>query len=180
MGIIERIREYGLRKGYYDPNDSYDEDEYEDVVDEEDDEYDDKHYRTQKLQRTVKRELEPIQSSSRPRFVSASSASPTSKVVNIHNNFQMQVVISYPETIDEASTVCEYIKSGKTVVVNLENVKHETAQRIVDFLGGVSYALDGDIQYVSNKIFVLAPNNVDITGQFKEELKSNGIIFSLR
>lgn len=175
MGIIEKIREYGLKKGYYDPKDNYDEDEYEDEYEEETDELDDSRYRTQRLERTVRRELEPI-SSARSRAASM----PTTKVVNIHNNFQMQVVISYPETIDEASTVCEYIKAGKTVVVNLENVKHETAQRIVDFLGGVSYALDGDIQYVSNKIFVLAPNNVDITGQFKEELKSNGIVFSLR
>lgn len=175
MGIIEKIREYGLKKGYYDQRDNYDDEEYEEYDEEEYDE-DDTRYRTQKLERTVRRELEPIQST---RSRTASSGV-TSKVVSIHNNFQMQVVISYPETIDEASTVCEYIKANKTVVVNLENVKHETAQRIVDFLGGVSYALDGDIQYVSNKIFVLAPNNVDITGQFKEELKSNGIIFSLR
>lgn len=176
MGIIEKIREYGLKKGYYDQSDNYD-DEYEDVEEyDEDDEEDEKRYRTQRLERTIRRELEPIRS---PR-TTASSAGVTSRVVSIHGNFQMQVVISYPETIDEASTVCEYIKANKTVVVNLENVKHETAQRIVDFLCGVSYALDGDIQYVSNKIFVLAPSNVDITGQFKEELKSNGIVFSLK
>jgi cell division inhibitor SepF len=60
----------------------------------------------------------------------------------------------------------------------MENTKHDIAQRVVDFLGGVAYALDGDIQCVSNKIFIIAPKNVDISGHFKEELKANGLLFS--
>jgi cell division inhibitor SepF len=90
----------------------------------------------------------------------------------------MLVVITHPQKVDDAGSICDYIKSGKTVVVNLEDTDFDTAQRVVDFLSGVSYSLDGDIQCVSNKIFILAPRNVDVTGQFKEELKENGFLFS--
>ena len=117
----------------------------------------------------------PSYSSRASRSSSASSAN--SKIVNIHTNVQMQVVITYPQSVDESGIICDYIKSNKTVVVNLEGIDHTVAQRIVDFLGGVTYALDGDVQCISNKIFIVAPKNVDISGHFKEELKANGVFF---
>ena len=94
------------------------------------------------------------------------------KVVNIHSNNQFKVVIMQPETFDDAREACDHLKSKKPVVVNLENLNKETAQRIVDFLSGSVYGLDGDIQKVSAGIFLIAPNNVDIMGQFKDEFKS--------
>jgi len=101
----------------------------------------------------------------------------TSKIVNIHTNVQMEVVITAPEKVEDAGIVCDYIKSKKTVIVNLEGVMYENAQRITDFLSGACHALDGSIQRISNNIFIVAPMNVDLTGQFKEELKANGIVF---
>ncbi len=99
----------------------------------------------------------------------------SSKVVNIHTNVQMEVVVTTPENLEEAGEVCDYLKSKKTVVVNLESIEHETAQRISDFLCGACYALDGSIQLISDDIFIIGPVNVEISGQFKEELKANGI-----
>ncbi len=98
-----------------------------------------------------------------------------SKVVNIHTNVQMEVVVTAPGNLEEAGEVCDYLKAKKTVIVNLENIEHESAQRISDFLCGACYALDGSIQLISDDIFIIGPVNVDITGQFKEELKANGI-----
>ncbi len=98
-----------------------------------------------------------------------------SKVVNIHTNVQMEVVVTMPNNLEEAGEVCDYLKSKKTVIVNLESIEHEIAQRISDFLCGACYALDGSIQLISDDIFIIGPVNVDITGQFKEELKANGI-----
>ncbi len=98
-----------------------------------------------------------------------------SKVVNIHTNVQMEVVVTAPGNLEEAGEVCDYLKAKKTVIVNLENIEHEAAQRISDFLCGACYALDGSIQLISDDIFIIGPVNVDITGQFKEELKANGI-----
>jgi len=98
-----------------------------------------------------------------------------SKIVNIHTNVQMEVVVTAPNNLEEAGEVCDYLKEKKTVIVNLENIEHEIAQRISDFLCGACYALDGSIQLISDDIFIIGPVNVDITGQFKEELKANGI-----
>lgn len=94
------------------------------------------------------------------------------KVVNIHSNNQFKVVIVQPETFDDAREVCDHLKSKKPVVVNLENLNKETAQRVVDFLSGSVYGLDGDIQKVSASIFMIAPNNVDIMGDFRDDLKN--------
>jgi len=164
MGLLEKVRnmalQTGTRSSTRDDYDEYDEyDEYEDEYDEPE----------------VKEEPRSTRATREVSRASSTASSGRSTVLSIHTNVQMQVVISYPETIDEAGSICEYVKANKTVVVNLENVKHEMAQRIIDFLGGVSYALEGDIQYVSNKIFLVAPKNVDISGHFKEELKANGI-----
>jgi len=97
-----------------------------------------------------------------------------SKVVNIHSNNQFKVVIMQPETFDDARDVCDHLKNKKPIVVNLESLSKETAQRVVDFLSGSVYGLDGDIQKISAGIFLIAPNNVDIMGVFKDELKNKG------
>ena len=97
------------------------------------------------------------------------------KVVNIHSNSQFKVVIMQPETFDDARDVCDHLKNKKPVIVNLENLTKETAQRVVDFLSGAVYAVDGDIQKVSTGIFMIAPNNVEVMGDVKDELKSKGV-----
>lgn len=100
-----------------------------------------------------------------------------SKVVNIHSNNQFKVVIMQPEAFDDARDICDHLKNKKPVVVNLENMSKETAQRVVDFLSGAVYSLDGDIQKVSTGIFLIAPNNVDIMGVFKEDLRNKNVAF---
>ena len=61
------------------------------------------------------------------------------------------------------------------MIINLENLDPELAKKIFDFVSGAVYALDGSIQKVSKSIFVLAPSNVDISGNISEELKNSGI-----
>lgn len=99
-----------------------------------------------------------------------------SKIVNIHTNIQMEVVVIHPETYDEAQDICDHISVKKPVIINLEKLDHDTAQRIMDFVSGACYALAGNLQRVTNYIFIIAPDNVDIAGDFREELKTNGII----
>lgn len=113
---------------------------------------------------------------SSPSRVSSSSRKNTSQVVSIHTNIQMQVVIIKPECYEDAQEICDQVKGKKPVVVNLEKVEYPIAQRIMDFLSGTCYSLDGTIQRVANNIFIIAPENVDISGDFKEELKTKGII----
>ncbi len=97
------------------------------------------------------------------------------KVVNIHTKTQMKVVIYEPTNFDEAPSIVDNLKSRKPVIINLENIDTELAKKFFDFLNGAIYALDGNIQKVSAGIFILAPNNVDISGNIKEELKNKGV-----
>lgn len=97
------------------------------------------------------------------------------KVVKIHTTAQLKLVVMQPETFDDARDIANHLKSKKPVVMNLEFVEKDIARRIVDFLSGAVYALDGNIQKVSNGIFIITPYNVGIMGDFKDELKNKGI-----
>jgi len=110
-----------------------------------------------------------------PQFLYSSSKKQQNKVVNIHSTNQFKVVIAQPEKYDDAQEICDHLKNKKPIVINLEDIEKESAQRIIDFLSGSVYALDGNIQKVSSGIFLIAPNNVDIMGDFKDELKNKGV-----
>ncbi len=97
------------------------------------------------------------------------------KVVKIHTTAQLKLVVMQPETFDDARDIANHLKSKKPVVMNLEFVEKDIARRIVDFLSGAVYALDGNIQKVSNGIFIITPYNVGIMGDFKDELRNKGI-----
>lgn len=97
------------------------------------------------------------------------------KVVKIHTTAQLKLVVMQPESFEDARDIANHLKSKKPVVMNLESVEKDVARRIVDFLSGAVYALDGNIQKVSNGIFLIAPYNVGIMGDFKDELRSKGI-----
>ncbi len=99
----------------------------------------------------------------------------SSRVVKLHNSSaQMRVVVIQPESFDEARDITNHLKSKKPIVVNLESVDKTVARRIIDCLSGAVYALDGSMQKVSNGIFIIAPNNVDIMGdEIKNETRSS-------
>lgn len=104
-----------------------------------------------------------------------SSDGKRNKVVKIHTTAQLKLVVMQPENFEDARDIANHLKSKKPVVMNLESVDREVARRIVDFLSGAVYALDGNIQKVSNGIFLIAPYNVGIMGDFKDELRSKGL-----
>lgn len=97
------------------------------------------------------------------------------RVVNIHTTTQMKVVLYEPDNFEEAPSIVDDLKNRKPVIINLESIDPELAKKFFNFLNGAIYALDGNIQKVSSGIFILAPNNVDISGNIKEELKNKGV-----
>ena len=85
----------------------------------------------------------------------------------------IKMVISQPTTFEQSDEICSFLKEKKSVIVNLEYVNKDVARRIVDFISGGVYALDGYIQKVSNSIFLVAPSNYEITNEMaREEIKS--------
>lgn len=107
--------------------------------------------------------------------VESFDGSKRNKVVKIHTTAQLKLVVMQPESFEDAREIANHLKNKKPVVINLEAVERAAAQRIVDFLSGAVYALDGNIQKVANGIFLIAPYNVGIMGDFKDELRSKGI-----
>lgn len=93
------------------------------------------------------------------------------KVVNIHSSAYIKVVVYQPMSYEDTQNVINNLKSRKPVVVTLEFLDPILAQRVLDFISGAIYALDGTIQKVSKGIFVLAPSNIEIVGNVPEELK---------
>lgn len=125
-----------------------------------DDEYE------EELSEDIQEELSPSLSS---------STNKKNKIVNIHTNTQMKVVIYEPTEFEETPIIVDNLKSRKPVIINLEDLDQDLAKKIFDFLNGAVYALDGQIQKVSHGIFILAPSNIDISGNFREELRNKGI-----
>ncbi|WP_250278920.1 cell division protein SepF [[Clostridium] colinum] len=104
-----------------------------------------------------------------------SSRRPSSNIVNINTSVQMGVCMFNPATLEDAAEVVLQIKDRNIVVVNLEMVEYEVSQRISDFLCGASYALEGNIQLISDKIMIIAPVNVEMSGELKDKLQASGI-----
>jgi cell division inhibitor SepF len=96
-----------------------------------------------------------------------------SKLVAMPQTQAIKMVISQPTSFEQSEEICSFLKEKKSVIVNLEYVNKDVARRIVDFISGGVYALDGHIQKVSNSIFLIAPINYEITNEMaREEIKS--------
>ena len=88
----------------------------------------------------------------------------SNKILNIHSNAQMNVVLFNPKNFDETTNIVDTLKNRKPVVMNISELDKDLGRKIFDFCSGALYALDGHIQQVAKGIFILAPQNVDITG----------------
>ncbi len=108
---------------------------------------------------------------------SSETSSRKNKVVSMSATTQFKVVVIKPADFDEAKEIADHLKERKPVVVNLELLDKEIAHKIFDFLSGAIYVLDGGIQRVSNNIYLIAPYNVTILGDFKNELKNNTFLW---
>lgn len=97
------------------------------------------------------------------------------KVVSIHGGNQ-KVNIMKPSTFDEAPQICDNLKENKIVVVNTTGLEPRTAQRLLDFIAGATYALGGDLQEVEHGIYVLSPSMVDVTRDIKEDSTVKGFL----
>ncbi|HZK85087.1 MAG TPA: cell division protein SepF [Desulfosporosinus sp.] len=99
------------------------------------------------------------------------------QVVSIHSQKQMRVVVMEPSSFEEAQNIADQLKARRPVIVNLENTEKMLAKRIVDFISGTTYALNGNMQKVGNGIFLFVPTNVDISGEMRDELKDKGLFW---
>lgn len=86
-----------------------------------------------------------------------------------------KMILLEPRAYSEAQQIADHLKKRNTVVVNLKRVTSDQAKRIVDFLGGTIYAIDGKIQKIGGGIFLCAPNNVSVQGEITGDTEGKGI-----
>lgn len=95
------------------------------------------------------------------------------KTMSMPATTHLQVIVVKPEKYSDAAAIADHFKNKKTVVLNLDNTNKDVANRLIDFLGGVAYAADGDLKRIANTTYIIVPMNVDISGDMIEELGSN-------
>ena len=96
------------------------------------------------------------------------------------SNVSMEVCVVKPSSVDDSREITETLLAGRTVILNLEGMDLEVAQRIIDFISGATFAISGNLQKISNYIFLVTPTNVDITGDLQDLLGTSFDVPSIK
>ncbi len=99
----------------------------------------------------------------------------SNKVVSMRKSYGsgMGVHIFRPKNVDEGRSISDTLSAGKAVILNLEGLDISVAQRIIDFTSGVVYSMNGKLENISNYIFVVAPETVEISGDYQENFTNS-------
>ncbi|WP_434311776.1 cell division protein SepF [Hominifimenecus sp. rT4P-3] len=111
-------------------------------------------------------DMPPVEREQRPLRVKRSSAA--NNVVPMRSRSNMEVCMVKPASIDDAREVCDILLSGRAVVINMEGVHVDLAQRIIDFTSGACYSMNGNLQKISNYIFIVTPSSIELSGDFQD------------
>ena len=112
----------------------------------------------------------------KPRFLPTRVNTNNNKVVSMRRG--MEVSLIKPTSLEDAKEICDYLLAGKAVVLNMEGINTETAQRIIDFTSGATYSMNGNLQKISSYIFIATPQTVELSGDFQDLLTGGGMNIS--
>lgn len=127
-------------------------------------------YNNQKKEEKASTKTEPVREKAKP----VSKITPINKSQRKQGAVGMQVCVIKPTSIEEEIEIVETLLEGRTVVINMEGLNIEIAQRIIDFTSGATFAMNGNLQKISNYIFLATPNGVDISGDIQSIMDSFG------
>ncbi len=152
--------------------DEYDDDLYDDDY-EEDDDYEDKP-RHSFFSRKNKDDYDDFDLQEDNKFSPAASSKITPmRQPSQRRNAGMEVCVVKPTSVADSKEITETLLAGRTVILNLEGMDLEIAQRIIDFISGAAFAISGNLQKISNYIFLVTPTNVDISGDLQDLLSGS-------
>jgi len=122
---------------------------------------------------------EEIDLSSTTKYERKERVKRNSNVLDFDNRREPQeapttVMILRPKEMQDATIVCDHLKDNRVCIIDMKEADRLIAQRIADYLGGVTYALRGHVERIDNLTFVMAPESVKIDSDFREELESGG------
>lgn len=190
MGFLDKIlNAVKLNDDYDDDDDFFDDDDAEEVekpkkrffkkLDNDDDFDDNEPAKTpiravKPAKETAAAKTTAPKTAAKPKTVSkpktSSKITPLSGRTSVAN---MEVCVIKPNSMEDTREIADTLLDDCTVLLNLEGIDVEVAQRVIDFSSGTCYALGGSLQKVSSYIFVLTPANVEISGDFQEILNNN-------
>lgn len=160
-----------------DDGDDYDDDFFDD--DDYDDDYEEEKPKRSLFNRSKKyaeddeeESYDIAPRSSRSSSYSSNKVTPMRQPAR-RTNVSMEVCVIKPTSVDDAREITETLLSGRTVILNLEGLDLEVAQRIIDFTSGATFAISGNLQKISNYIFLVTPTNVDISGDLQDLLNTS-------
>lgn len=113
-------------------------------------------------------EESPRQQAQQQQAVESKKMKNTANVVNLHTQKNVKVILSEPRSYEQTQEIAEHLKGHRPVIVNLQRMRQDQALRIIDFLSGTVYALEGGIFKVGENIFFCTPNNVETHGAITE------------
>ncbi len=148
-------------------DEEFDNEDYE-FYDEDEEELPKKSFRRKEKEKI---EEEPAPKA-KPAKTSSSKITPISKSSRKQVASDMEVCVIKPSSIEDEIEITDTLLNGRTVVINMEGLNVDTAQRIIDFTSGSAYALHGNLQKISNFIFIATPNGVDISGDIQNLMES--------
>ena len=89
------------------------------------------------------------------------------QVLNMNNSGKQEVVLFHAKTFDDAAKAADELRKRKAVILNMENVDKALTRRVVDFLSGSVYALDGSVKKVAQSTYLFCPHNMDVIGDLE-------------
>lgn len=156
-------------------DDDYDDDFYEDDdFYDDDEEFEEKPARRSSFFKKDKRDsyddFDVREDEERYAPANSNKVTPIRQTPARKSNVSMEVCVVKPSSVDDSREITETLLAGRTVILNLEGMDLEVAQRIIDFISGATFAISGNLQKISNYIFLVTPTNVDITGDLQDLL----------
>ena len=85
--------------------------------------------------------------------------------IKVSSGASIEMVVVKPEKIESVTQIADYLVDRKTILLNLEETNKDTARRLIDFLNGVAYAINGDLRKVATNTYVITPSNVELSGE---------------
>lgn len=86
----------------------------------------------------------------------------------------LEVCIMKPTSFEDSQEICDMLLTGRATVINLEGFDDKLAQRTMDFISGSVYAINGKLHRISNAIFIVSPDTVDISGDYLDLIQESG------
>jgi len=100
-------------------------------------------------------------------------------IFSLHTQRHLEIIVLEPRAYEEAQTAADYLKTQRPIVINLRETQKELGRRVVDFLSGVAYALDGHMHRIGDEIFLFTPHHVAITAETLRDEVAPGPLFTV-